>query len=335
MSLFKRNEECDKFYKLGRVLGQGSFATVRLATCKADGTKWAIKVIKRQSLAPDDEAALATEIQIMERAVHPNIIRLKEVFDCPSNMYLVMEVMTGGELFDRIVEKEHYSETEAKKALCEIVDAILYCHDRGIVHRDLKPENLLYSSAREDAKLKLADFGLAQLIQPSEMMHATCGTPSYVAPEVLSKDSKKGYGKEVDLWSIGVILYILLCGFPPFYDEDNSILFNSIRKGEYDFPSPYWDSVSAEAKDLVTKLLVVDPTKRLSAQQTLNHPWLKTTCNSALPHFASNMKSFNARRRMRGAMRVIQMAVSLQMAEARAAKKKEAEKEEAMEEATA
>ena len=143
MSLFKRNEECDKFYKLGRVLGQGSFATVRLATCKADGTKWAIKVIKRQSLASDDEAALATEIQIMERTVHPNIISLKEVFDCPTNMYLVTEVMTGGELFDRIVEKEHYSETEAKKAVIEIVDAIMYCHDRGIVHRDLKPENLL------------------------------------------------------------------------------------------------------------------------------------------------------------------------------------------------
>ena len=143
MSQFKRNEECEKYYKLGRVLGQGSFATVRLATNKSDGSKWAIKVIKRASLAPDDEAALATEISIMERAVHPNIIRLKEVFDTPNHVYLVMEVMTGGELFDRIVEKEHYTEKEAKKALVEVVDAILYCHDRGIVHRDLKPENLL------------------------------------------------------------------------------------------------------------------------------------------------------------------------------------------------
>ena len=140
---FKRKEECEKYYKLGRVLGQGSFATVRLATCKADGSKWAIKVIKRQSLAPEDEEALEIEIKIMERAEHPHIIKLKEVFDCPQNVYLVMEVMTGGELFDRIVEKEHYSESEAKKALCEIVDAIMYCHDRGIVHRDLKPENLL------------------------------------------------------------------------------------------------------------------------------------------------------------------------------------------------
>jgi calcium/calmodulin-dependent protein kinase I len=177
--------------------------------------------------------------------------------------------------------------------------------------------------------LKLADFGLAQLIQPSEMMHATCGTPSYVAPEVLSKDSKKGYGKEVDMWSIGVILYILLCGFPPFYDEDNSILFSAIRKGEYDFPTPYWDSVSEEAKDLVSKLLVVDPAMRLTAQQTLIHPWLKSTSDVVLPHFASNMKSFNARRRMRGAMRVIQMAVSLQLTEKKALAAKKAAAEEA------
>jgi len=314
---FRKHDECEKYYKLGRVLGQGSFATVRLATDKSDGSKWAIKVIKRQSLAPDDEAALATEISILERVQHPNIIKLREVYDCPANMYLVMEIMTGGELFDRIVEKEHYSESEAAKALVEVVDAIMYCHDRGIVHRDLKPENLLYTSPREDAMLKLADFGLAQLIQPAEMMHATCGTPSYVAPEVLSKDPKKGYGKEVDMWSIGVILYILLCGFPPFYDEDNAILFNAIRKGDFDFPTPYWDNVSSAAKDLVSKLLVVDPSHRLTAQQTLNHPWLKTASSERLVHFHSNMKSWNARRRMRGAMRVIQMAVSLQIAENR------------------
>jgi calcium/calmodulin-dependent protein kinase I len=141
--MFQRKEECDKFYKMGRVLGQGSFATVKLAICKADNTKWAIKVIKRSCLAPEDEQALATEVAIMERVRHPNIIGLKEVFDCPANMYMVMEVMTGGELFDRIVQKEHYSEGEAKNALRQIVSAIGYCHDLGIVHRDLKPENLL------------------------------------------------------------------------------------------------------------------------------------------------------------------------------------------------
>lgn len=297
---------------MGRVLGQGSFATVKLATCKADNTKWAIKVIKRSCLAPEDEQALATEVAIMERVKHPNVISLKEVFDCPTHMYMVMEIMSGGELFDRIVQKEHYSELEAKEALRQIVSAIGYCHDMGIVHRDLKPENLLYTSPSPDAALKLADFGLAQLLKPNELMHSACGTPGYVAPEVLRNDSS-GYGKEVDMWSIGVILYILICGFPPFYDEDNAKLFVSIQKGEYDYPSPYWDSVSPEVTDLIDKLLVLDPGLRLTAAQTLEHPWLTASSQSApLPHFAPNMKAFNARRRMRGAMRVIQLATSLQ-----------------------
>jgi len=285
--------------------------TVKLATCKADNSKWAIKVIKRSSLAPEDEQALATEVSIMERVRHPNIIVLKEVFDCPSSVYMVMEVMTGGELFDRIVQKEHYSEGEAKEALRQITAAIAYCHEMGIVHRDLKPENLLYASSADDAPLKLADFGLAQLLKPNELMHSACGTPGYVAPEVLRNDST-GYGKEVDMWSIGVILYILICGFPPFYDEDNSKLFATIQKGDYDYPSPYWDSVSSDVTDLIDKLLVLDPAKRLTAAQTMEHPWLKSTENNPLPLFTPNMRAFNARRRMRGAMRVIQLAASMQ-----------------------
>lgn len=159
--------------------------------------------------------------------------------------------------------------------------------------------------------MKLADFGLAQLLKPNELMHSACGTPGYVAPEVLRNDSS-GYGKEVDMWSIGVILYILICGFPPFYDEDNTKLFLSIQKGEYDYPSPYWDAVSPDAIDLIDKLLVLDPGLRLTATQTLEHPWLTTSSSAPLPHFAPNMRAFNARRRMRGAMRVIQLATALQ-----------------------
>jgi calcium/calmodulin-dependent protein kinase I len=309
---FQRNEECEKFYKFGRVLGQGSFATVKMATAKSDNSKWAVKIIKRASLAPEDEQALATEVSIMERIKHPNIVLLKEVFDCPSHMYMVMELMTGGELFDRIVQKEHYSENEAKEAVTQLISAIGYCHDMGIVHRDLKPENLLYSTPNDDAVLKLADFGLAQLLKSNELMHNACGTPGYVAPEVLRNDSS-GYGKEVDMWSVGVILYILLCGFPPFYDEDNGKLFMAIQKGEFDYPSPYWDDVSPEATDLIDKLLVLDPAMRLTAPQALEHPWLSSTDgrNTKLVHFAPNMRAFNARRRLRGAMRVIALATAM------------------------
>jgi calcium/calmodulin-dependent protein kinase I len=168
-----------------------------------------------------------------------------------------------------------------------------------------------YASIDPDAPLKLADFGLAQILKPHELMHSACGTPGYVAPEVLRNEST-GYGKEVDMWSIGVILYVILCGFPPFYDEDNARLFQAIQLGEYEYPSPYWDDVSAEAIGLIDKLLVLDPAHRLTAKQALQHTWLtNTSAGNALPHFNKNMRAFNARRRMRGALRVVQMANAL------------------------
>lgn len=171
--------------------------------------------------------------------------------------------------------------------------------------------DIRYASSDPNAPLKLADFGLAQILKPNELMHSACGTPGYVAPEVLRNEST-GYGKEVDMWSIGVILYVLLCGFPPFYDEDNSRLFQAIQLGEYEYPSPYWDDVSGEATSLINRLLVLDPTHRLTAKQALQHEWLTSTgASNALPQVNKNMKAFNARRRMRGAMRVVQMANAL------------------------
>eukprot|EP00903_Cladosiphon_okamuranus_P008364 g8042.t1 len=191
-------DSCQKYYNLTRVLGKGSFATVKLAVKKADGTKWAVKVIEKTALSQEDEEALKNEVQILEAMNHPNIVRLDQVFDCQNCLYMVMELCTGGELFDRIVMKN------------------------GIVHRDLKPENLLYSDFDEEkAVLKLADFGLAKLCSENAMLNTACGTPGYVAPEILES---RPYGKEVDMWSVGVIAYILLCGFPPFYDENSALL---------------------------------------------------------------------------------------------------------------
>ncbi|KAL4130230.1 hypothetical protein PRIC2_006236 [Phytophthora ramorum] len=296
---FYKKDECSKYYKLGKTLGTGSFATVKSAISKADNSRWAVKCIDKASLTAEDEEALRVEVEVLQVVHHMNIVQLKEVFDCHKTFYMVMEEMSGGELFDRIVEKEKYSEKEASCVVKKLADALLYCHNQGIVHRDLKPENLLYQSTDENAEIKIADFGLAKLIKGDSLMQTACGTPGYVAPEILEG---RPYGAEVDLWSLGVIAYILLCGFPPFYDENNAALFQSIKSGVYDYPSPYWDCVSDSAKDLISRLLVVDPKKRFSAQQVLDHPWVADihgVSGEVLPHFTQEMKRYNARRRFR------------------------------------
>ncbi|KAF1318650.1 Camk/camk1 protein kinase, partial [Globisporangium splendens] len=302
---FYKKDECSKYYKLGKTLGTGSFATVKSAISKADNSRWAVKCIDKASLAAEDEEALRVEVEVLQLVQHPNIVRLREVFDCQKTFYMVMEEMSGGELFDRIVEKEKYSEKkkylekEASSVVKNLAGALLYCHDKGIAHRDLKPENLLYRCTDEDAEIKIADFGLAKLVKGDSLMQTACGTPGYVAPEILEG---RPYGAEVDLWSLGVIAYILLCGFPPFYDENNAALFASIKSGVFDYPSPYWDCVSSSAKDLISRLLVVDPKKRYTAQNVLDHPWISEIHNvsdEALPHFTTEMKRYNARRRFR------------------------------------
>lgn len=307
---FKSKTELEKDYKLGRILGQGHFSSVRIAMTKADQKKWAIKIIKRGSLAPADKQSLASEISILQECNHPNIVGLHDIYESISDIYLVMELMIGGELFDRIVQKDHYSENEAKLAFIQIISAVCYCHDLNIVHRDLKPENILYESQAENSPLKLADFGLAYLLNSDEMLHASCGTPSFVAPEILrTGKGGHGYGKEVDMWSLGVILYILLCGFPPFHDDDHVRMFVLINKGEYVFPSPHWDGVSADAVDLIKHLLVVDPTQRYTATQASEHQWFCGNKDDPtgvhLNLVKDSMKAFNARRRLRSAFRVV------------------------------
>lgn len=219
-------------------------------------------------------------------------------------MYLVMEIMTGGELFDRIVEKESYTEQEAADTIRPIVDAIRYCHESNIVHRDLKPENLLYETKEDESVIKISDFGLAKMIGDDQFATTACGTPGYVAPEILNG---KGYGREVDYWSIGIVLYILLCGFPPFYEEDNAALFEQIKSGSFEFPSPYWDEISDMAKDLITKLLDVDPTKRLDANQIMEHPWIvgEDTPRKELTQCKEEFMKFNARRRLKVSLYLI------------------------------
>mmetsp|Transcript_12525 Transcript_12525/g.21091 ORF Transcript_12525/g.21091 Transcript_12525/m.21091 type:complete len:316 (-) Transcript_12525:53-1000(-) len=300
---YHKEEKIRDHYKLEEELGRGSFAIVKRAVHRTTGAKCAVKIIDRQSLGDDDEMALQLEVEILSQMDHPNVVRLTEIYDEGDVLYLVMELMGGGELFDRIVEKESYSEKEAAETIRPIVDAIRYCHEQNIIHRDLKPENLLYSSGDEKAVIKISDFGLARFVQ-NEFATTACGTPGYVAPEIIEG---KGYGKEVDYWSIGIILYIMLCGFPPFYDDDNATLFKAISSCDYEFPAPYWDKVSDSAKELIKAILVKEPSQRLTADQIMEHPWIKGEGNSTgnLSEVPEKIKDYNAKMRLRKATRAI------------------------------
>jgi len=208
----------------------------------------------------------------MSNIDHPNIVKLFEVYDDKNCFYMVLELMTGGELFDRVVDQDFYSEKEACEVFKPMVDSVNYCHQVGVAHRDLKPENILYSTPDKDAIIKISDFGLAKVVNQENFMITACGTPSYMAPEVLTG---KGYNFGVDFWSIGVILYVLLCGYPPFYEENNSKLLEKIKAGDIEFPSPEWDQVSDSAKDLILNLLKVNPNERYDASKIMEHPWVK------------------------------------------------------------
>ena len=245
-------------YKIEGTIGRGSFASVKKAKHRESGKRFAVKVLSKKKMKDEDKLSMQTEIDILKAMDHPNVVKLLEVFEDERHWCLVMELMQGGEMFDMILEKEQFSEAEARDATRSIVDAISYCHSLGIIHRDIKPENLLLESKETGiSSVKIADFGLAKLLsEEKSTASTTCGTPGYVAPEVLEQ---KPYGKECDIWSIGVVTFILLSGTPPFYEEDNFALFEQIKKCRYEFDPEIWDLVSDEAKDFIKKILVADP----------------------------------------------------------------------------
>ncbi len=273
----KQTRKLQDVYKIEGDLGQGSFALVKHGIHRESGVHVAIKIIKKIALSDDDKISLQNEIDILTHIDHPNIVRLFEKYEDDENYSLVMELMNGGELFDNILKKEMYTEREAADTIRPIIDAIQYCHSLNIIHRDIKPENLLYSTKDPNtAMIKVSDFGLARFISQETLASTACGTPGYVAPEILRLQP---YGKECDYWSIGVVLYILLCGFPPFYDENTVVLFEKIKSGHYDFPSPIWDNISVEAKTVIANLLVVDPARRWTCEMLLQNPWIQgQTC---------------------------------------------------------
>jgi len=274
-------------YDVKELIGSGNFSKVHMGIEKKTGTKYAIKIIDKKLV---ETTRLENEIQILKKVDHKNIILLKEVFESSSKLYLVMELVTGGELFNKIVEIGAYSEQIAKDLVRQIIQGVKYLHSLNIAHRDLKPTNLLLKS-NDTNEIKIADFGLSKILGPDSMMQTACGTPIYVAPEVLKGE---GYDKEVDLWSVGVIMYILLCGFPPFFDDGENMgqLFEQIMAGDFDFPDPYWTDIDESAKNLIEHLLVVEPSKRYTADEALAHPWLKSERDHALPTFQEKFKGF-------------------------------------------
>uniref|UniRef100_A0A669B3H0 Calcium/calmodulin dependent protein kinase I n=1 Tax=Oreochromis niloticus TaxID=8128 RepID=A0A669B3H0_ORENI len=249
---------------------KGAFSEVVLAEEKRTQKLVAVKCIPKKALE-GKENSIENEIAVLHKIKHTNIVSLEDIFESKSHLYLVMQLVSGGELFDRIIEKGFYTEKDASKLIQQILDAVKYLHDMGIVHRDLKPENLLYYSMDEDSKIMISDFGLSKIEGSGSVMSTACGTPGYVAPEVLAQ---KPYSKAVDCWSIGVIAYILLCGYPPFYDENDAKLFEQILKAEYEFDSPYWDDISDSAKDFIVHLMEKDPSIRYTCEQALQHPWI-------------------------------------------------------------
>jgi len=292
-----------KLYTIKDKLGSGSFATVKRAVRKSDKAVFAVKEIKKTNLNDDELSAVHDEVTIMMDIDHRNCVKLYEMYETPKKVYMVLELLTGGELFDRIVAKGSFSEKEAAEVIKTVTEAIKYLHGIRIVHRDLKPENLLYESPLHNAKIKITDFGLAKARAASDMQTA-CGTPGYVAPEVLKNEK---YGPAVDMWSIGVILYILLCGFPPFYHENTKQLYKQIKKGEYSFVKPYWTQISEDAKDLVSILLTVDPDKRATPDDVLNHKWIsgEASDRDLGTGYTNRMQLSQAKKRLRQGVKTI------------------------------
>jgi len=291
-------------YILGPKLGKGAFSIVKKCIHKQTKKDYAAKIIDTQKMSNRELQKLDKEARICRMLKHPNIVRLHASISEGGAHYLVFDLITGGELFEDIVAREYYSEVDASHCIRQVLDALKHCHQIGIIHRDLKPENLLLASKEKGAVVKLADFGLAvEVTNDDPKWFGFAGTPGYLAPELLRKEP---YGKAVDLWATGVILYILLVGYPPFWDDDQNRLYEQIKAGNYEFPSPEWDTVTNEAKDLIRKLLRTNQQDRISATEALRHPWISQSDRIASQMHRQQtvdmMKAWNARRKLKGAI---------------------------------
>ena len=286
-----------KEYIMGKTLGKGAFGTVRLCVHKATKQTRACKILKK---ANQDMQALYEEVEILSKLSHPNIMQIYEVFNDKTNFYIVSEFCQGGELFDAISKKGSFSENEAARIMKQVLSAICYSHQNNIVHRDLKPENILLDDKGSDLTIKIIDWGCAKSFKKNEKMTNADGTPYYIAPEVLEGN----YDEKCDVWSCGVILYIMLCGYPPFNGETDDDILVAVKKGKFDFPKEEWSSVSKEAIDLIKGMLTYEPNKRLSALDCMTQSWFiknkgkNTSDKKMAKNVLGNMKKFKRDRKL-------------------------------------
>lgn len=298
------------------ILGKGAFSVVISGTRKCDLQKVAIKTINRSKLASSriGEDIIKKEVAILQKYTHPNILKLYDFIESTEYLYIVMEYIEGGDLFDRLQRRKSYSECIARDLCWQILQALKYLHDRNIVHRDLKPDNLVLTSRSDDISVKLIDFGFATELTEGGELTTFCGTPNYLAPEMLSPQPR--YGKQVDMWSFGVILFILLGGYPPFYKSDNKGLNEKIKCCEYRFHKGYWERVSTMGKDLIQKLLVLNPAERLTADQALACPWFQAPyeqLGQELSECMKQLRSSHLRRMFRKWVYTISAALIFRM----------------------
>lgn len=289
---------------------------MKLGLHKKTNTNVAVKVVKKSRLRADDIEAVMQEVDILKSlstskfddTAKPHFVQMFDFFDMPRQFVICMEYMEGGELFDRIVDRAYYSEQDARQTCKVLLEAVQFLHNRNVCHRDLKPENLLLKNHESDTNVKIADFGFAKRVENSELLSTQCGTPGYVSPEVVNGEK---YGLEVDMWSVGVILYILLGGYPPFIANDQKELFRMIKAADYEFHDMYWCDITSTPKDLISRLLEPNPRDRHHVDKALAHPWFNDSEDSSpenaknLGASLNNLRKYNGKRKLKAAVRAV------------------------------
>ncbi|XP_060928365.1 serine/threonine-protein kinase Chk2 [Limanda limanda] len=270
-------KELQEKYLFTRRIGTGVCGEVRLAFKRSTCEKFAVKIINKNNFKSEGTATrnAKTEIEILQRIDHPCLMRTEDFYQTEDSFYIVLELMEGGELFHRVKAQQQLQESVAKLYFYQMLRAVQYLHSNGIIHRDLKPENVLLSSQEDVCLIKVTDFNQSRILEETVLMRTLCGTPSYLAPEVFTQASTTGYGLAVDAWSLGVLLFVCLGGYPPFHETFGHSITDQIIRGEFTMVPYKWKGVSDQAKDVVRKLLVVDPCERMTIEETLSHPWLQ------------------------------------------------------------